>query len=210
MRVALFGATGAIGRHVLDQLLEQDYEVNVLVADPARLPGKGGKATVVRGEIVDPEAIGQTIHGCEAVIDTLGVRANTQAEVNRLLEVMKLILKTMTNDGVRRFIGVAGAGLSIPGDETGIGYRVAALSSKITFRHGVEEKQKEFELVSKSGLDWTILRLPVTTDGPLTKRYEADPRRPPSSRISREDVAFALACQLRDRRFVGAAPFVGN
>jgi putative NADH-flavin reductase len=210
VRVALFGATGLIGRHVLDQLLEQDYEVKVLVGDPTKVPRKSEKLSVIKGETIDPETIGQVISGCEAVIDTLGVRANTKAEAERLLGVTALVLKTMAKYGVTRFVGVAGAGVRVPGDETGISYRVAALSSKLTFRHGVEEKQKEFELVSKSGLEWTILRLPVTTDRALTKKYRTDLRTPPSSTISRADAAYALVSQLRDRRFVKAAPFIGD
>jgi hypothetical protein len=74
----------------------------------------------------------------------------------------------------------------------------------------VEEKQKEFELVSKSGLDWTIVRVPYITEGTLTKNYRADLKRPPSSRISRADIAYAVVMQLKERRYVKAAPFVGT
>lgn len=206
----MFGATGSIGRLVVDQLLEEGNDVKVLVGDPARVPSRSERLTVLGGDSGDPEAVGRVIEGCEAVIDTLGVRANTSAEVGRLLTVTELVLSTMRSSGARRFIGVAGAGIKVPGDEKGAGYGLAAWFSKITSRHGVEEKQKEFELVSKSGLDWTIVRVPYITEGPLTRSYRMDLRRPPSSRISRPDIAYAVVKQLADRKFVGATPFVGS
>ncbi len=205
----MFGATGSIGSLVLDQLLEQGHGVRVLVGDPAKVPSGAERLTVIKGDSGDPGAVGQVIEGCDAVIDTLGVRANTPAEVRRLLTVTELVLTTMRKSGARRFIGVAGAGIKVPGDEKGARYGLAAWFSRLTFRRGVEEKQKEFELVSKSGLDWTIVRVPYISEGPLTKSYRADLKRPPSSRISRADIAYAVVRQLQDRRYVNAAPFIG-
>jgi putative NADH-flavin reductase len=206
----LFGAIGPLGRRVLDQLLERDHEVKVLVGDPTKLARKSEKLTVIEGDTEDAEKVGQAIAGCEAVMDTLGVRANTEAEVQRLLKVTGIIITTMGKQGVRRFIGVAGAGVDAPGDEKGLGYRLVAWFSKLPARHVVEEKQKEFELVSRSGLDWTIVRVPFITEGGLTQKYKASLTRPPSSRISRADIAYALVTQLEDRRFIRKAPFVGS
>jgi putative NADH-flavin reductase len=71
-----------------------------------------------------------------------------------------------------------------------------------------EQKQKEFELVSRSGLNWTIVRVPFITEGPLTKRYRASLAKPPSSRISRADLAYAMVSQIGDREYVRKAPFI--
>jgi putative NADH-flavin reductase len=210
VRVALFGATGSIGSLVLDQLLEQGHGVKVLVGDPAKVHSGNERLNVIKGDSGDPGAVGQVIEGRDAVIDTLGVRANSSAEVERLLAVTELILTTMKKSGTRRFIGVAGAGIDVPGDAKGVGYGLAAWFSKLTFRRAAEEKQKEFELVSKSGLEWTIVRVPYITDGPLTRSYRTDLKRPPSSRISRADIAYAIVSQLKDSRYIRAAPFVGS
>ncbi|MDA4114306.1 MAG: NAD(P)H-binding protein [Thaumarchaeota archaeon] len=210
MRVALFGAIGPLGRRVLDQLLERDHEVKVLVGDPTRLARKSEKLTVIAGDTEDAEKVGEAIAGCEAVIDTLGVRANTEAEVQRLLKITEIVLATMREQGVPRFIGVGGAGIDAPGDKKGMVYRLVAWFSKLTAHHVVEEKQKEFELVRRSGLDWTMVRVPFITEGEMTQKYRASLTRPPSSRISRADIAFVLVTQLEDRRFVRKAPFVGS
>ena len=120
MRVVLFGATGPVGRRVLDQPVERDHDVKVLVGDPTELNRKSEMLTVIEGDTADPSKVGETIAGCEAVIDTLGVRANTETEVQRLLKVTGLILTTMRRYGVRRFIGVGGAGVDVPGTRRGL------------------------------------------------------------------------------------------
>ena len=208
MRVSLFGATGATGRLVLEQLIDQRHEVRALVGDPSRLAGKEKGLTVIEGGAEDHGKVGQAVSGCEVVLDTLGMRTNTAAEVERLTGVKESILKAMREQGVTRYIGVAGAGVDVPGDEKGAGYQLASWFRRLTSRYVTEQKQREFELVSGSGLNWTLLRVPFITEGPLTMKYRASLVKPPSSRISRADVAYAMVSQMRDREFVRKAPFV--
>jgi putative NADH-flavin reductase len=210
VRVCLFGPTGSIGRQVLERALEREHEVRVIVGDPVRLPDHGGMLTVIAGDVGDAGKVQRALGGCDAVIDTLGVRANTSAEVERLLSVTKLIISTMERNNVRRFLGVAGAAIDAPGDEKGAGYRLAGWFSRLTSRRAQEEKQLEFDLVSASGLEWTILRVPFVTDGPLTRTYRTSLAGPPSSRISRADIGYALVDQLEERAFVRKAPFIGT
>jgi uncharacterized protein YbjT (DUF2867 family) len=56
-RVALFGATGKIGRHVVDQLLTNGHDVTAYVRNPARLDLTHPKLTVIQGELGDAAAV---------------------------------------------------------------------------------------------------------------------------------------------------------
>jgi putative NADH-flavin reductase len=206
----LFGATGATGRLVLGQLLEQGFDVKVLVSDPSKLTVEDERLSVVKGDMEDPDSIGRAISGCDAVIVTLGVRSNSAAEVTRLLGITDSIIASMKRNRVRRFIGVAGASVEVRGDRKGAGYRIVSSLSRLTSRHVVEEKQKEYDRVSGSGLDWTILRVPFITEGPLTKKGRLSLTSPPSSRISRQDIAYALVGQLKDQVYVRKAPFLAD
>ncbi len=208
MRVSLFGVTGATGRLVLEQLLDQSHDVRALVGDTSKLAGELERLTIIKGDAGDQDKVSQAVSGCEVVLDTLGARANTSAEVKRLSAVKDSILRAMRDQGVRRYIGVAGAGVDVPGDQKGAGYSMASWFKKLTSRYVSEQKQKEFALVSRSGLDWTIVRVPFITEGPLTRRYRASLTKPPSSRISRADVAYAMVSQIGDREFVRKAPFI--
>jgi nucleoside-diphosphate-sugar epimerase len=63
------GATGLLGRHVVDRLLGSRWEVRALVRNPARaawLESRG--AVLVPGDLTDPESIHAAVSGCDGVI----------------------------------------------------------------------------------------------------------------------------------------------
>lgn len=64
-RILIFGATGAVGRHLVAQLRD-DQEVRALVRDPisARLPSD---VDIVVGDLTVPASLHQAISGCSAV-----------------------------------------------------------------------------------------------------------------------------------------------
>lgn len=55
MRITVFGATGGIGRHVVDQALGAGHEVRALVREEGRLAGSE-RLSVVVGDIADGDA----------------------------------------------------------------------------------------------------------------------------------------------------------
>jgi uncharacterized protein YbjT (DUF2867 family) len=62
--------------------------------------------------------------------------------------------------------------------------------------------------VKASGLEWTILRPTLLTNGPLTGRYTVSAGRPAAGRVSRADVAAAMLRAVEERLWIGEAPAV--
>ena len=56
MRVALFGASGKIGRRVLARLVEKGVEVTVLVHTTPLPEELADRVSIVRGSVTDPTA----------------------------------------------------------------------------------------------------------------------------------------------------------
>ncbi len=75
--IALTGATGFIGRHVLGRLLARGEVVRVLARDPARLPPLPDDAArrlhVVRGALEDEVALARLVAGARVVVHLAGV-----------------------------------------------------------------------------------------------------------------------------------------
>ena len=66
--VFLTGATGFVGGHVLDSLLESGYSVRALVrGSPSRLRHRPG-LTVVSGDVRDGGALVPSIRGCRLLV----------------------------------------------------------------------------------------------------------------------------------------------
>ena len=96
MRVFVVGATGRVGRHVVERLLDAGHEVSGLARDPSALP-----ATVhtVAGDVRDPAVVREALTAGDgdpvnAVVSALGTPPGEAADdtisagVRTLVEAM--------------------------------------------------------------------------------------------------------------------------
>jgi len=87
-RLALFGASGGTGVHLIPLLLERGFRVRAMVRDRSSIPLQDERLEIVRGDLLDPTATGQAIAGTDAVISLAGPRrlrdgARFEAELAR-------------------------------------------------------------------------------------------------------------------------------
>lgn len=76
------GATGSVGRHVVDEALRQGHAVRALVRDPAAARRLPAQAEIVTGDLTQPQTLAPAVEGVEAIVFTHGSnggRAMTQA-----------------------------------------------------------------------------------------------------------------------------------
>ncbi|SUZ33288.1 hypothetical protein ROE7235_03057 [Roseibaca ekhonensis] len=70
--IAVFGATGQTGRHVLNHALQQGHGVRALARDPGKLRIKNDRLTVIAGDFDNVEALRETVMGATHVICCAG------------------------------------------------------------------------------------------------------------------------------------------
>jgi len=68
---------------------------------------------------------------------------------------MRSVLAAMESVGVRRLVGLAGGAVNVPGERKPITGRITTALVRLMARNVVEAKQREFDIVRRSGLDWT-------------------------------------------------------
>lgn len=66
MTILVIGATGRVGRHVVDQLLQRDAAVRVLTRDPAKA-NFPAEVDVVQGDLLDIDALRTAFTGIDAL-----------------------------------------------------------------------------------------------------------------------------------------------
>jgi hypothetical protein len=70
---------------------------------------------------------------------------------------------------------------------------------------------KTVELVRASGLDWTIVRLPMLTDDPKSASVKVGyVGKGMGARIARADIADFILGQLDDKTWIRAAPAISS
>lgn len=84
MKVYLTGATGFVGRYVLQALRAAGHEVRCLVRQPDHpLPFEEEGVEKVGGDLLRPETFAGTLDGCEAVVHLVGIIAERPRQAFR-------------------------------------------------------------------------------------------------------------------------------
>jgi len=213
MNVTVFGATGAIGQQVVEQLRTRGHAVTAYVRNPGKVPASWGQdLTVVAGEITDAAAIDRAVAGADAVVSALGPSMDRKATGLPLIEGTQLIVEAMRQHGVRRYVGNATPSILDPRERGTWQTRLPTFMAKTFLRRAYDEVAGMSRAVMDSGLDWTIVRFLAPKDGPAAGRlrvgfYGTDKL---GFAVARADIAAFTAAQVDDRRYVGAAPGISN
>lgn len=80
--VAVIGGTGFIGRHIVEQLARKGARIKVMTrnADRAKFlkpMGDVGQISIMAGDALDDAALNTVLEGCDAVVNTVGILAES-------------------------------------------------------------------------------------------------------------------------------------
>ena len=109
-KVALIGASGFVGKHIMNQLLSRGYNVEALVRNPERITLQTPALTVKKVDVSDEKALAALLKGYELVISAYNpgwsnpnIAADTTANYPKIVQACK-------DAGVKRLLIVGGAG----------------------------------------------------------------------------------------------------
>jgi putative NADH-flavin reductase len=208
MKIAIFGAAGKVGRHLLDQALERGDEVSVLVRDTSKLTIQRHEGLkVVQGDVLDPKDVEKAVVGTGAVLSALGHTKTSSKDV--LTEGTKNIVAAMNKHGVRRLVTLTGAGVRDPKDEPKLVDRVIGSLLKLLQKDLLEDSIGQARVIKESELEWVIIRAPVLNEGEKKGEYRIGyVGKESGTRLSRADVADFMLKQTTDDTYLHQAPMV--
>jgi putative NADH-flavin reductase len=211
-RIVVFGASGAIGRQVVEQALNGGDEVTAFVRSPSKLTWSHPKLTLVAGELSDNAAIDAAVRGASGVISALGPSLDRRAVGMPLVEGTRNIVEAMRAAAVQRFVGMATPSLRDPRDGRSLLGTIVPIMGRLGLPRAYRELLAMSQLVIDSDLDWTIARFTRPTNGPAKGSVRAGflGRDKLGASITRADIATFLLDQLDDTRFTRSAPAISN
>jgi nucleoside-diphosphate-sugar epimerase len=110
--VAVTGATGFLGRYIVDVLLGRGARVTGVVRNPARVPGLAARGVALRqADLAEPERLAQGFAGAAAVVSnaallSLGNRS-WDAHQRTNVEGTRNVFEAARRTGVRRIVHVS-------------------------------------------------------------------------------------------------------
>ncbi len=208
MNLLIFGATGEIGEAVLQIAVSAGHDVTAFVRSRDKLGEARNQVKVVEGDLTDAAALASALNDTDAVISAIGSNPD-KAQLDAPATAVRLILAAMGSAGVRRFVGLAGGAVNVPGEWKPLSGRISSALVRLLARNVVEAKQREFEVVSRSDLDWTMVRPPRVVAGEPTGRVEIGPKLH-GFQVTRGDLATAMVTLATGSDWLRQAPYVSE
>ncbi|MFD1720345.1 NAD(P)-dependent oxidoreductase [Amnibacterium endophyticum] len=163
-RILVLGANGPSGRRVVQRALDRGLGVVALTRHPEAFPIRHDRLEVVGGDATDPATMDAAVSKADAVVSTIGV-AYTWSPVDVYSAAARHALATMRRHGLRRIVVVTSMGAPKKVEEGGRFRRVMGQVFRSTFTRTLYDDMLRMEdMVSTSGLDWTIVRPPGLAD----------------------------------------------
>ena len=205
MKVLTIGATGATGRVLMREALEQGYEVTALARNPSAVAPEDHRLRVLEGNALDASEVEAAVAGQDAVLSALGTRSSRPTTL--FSESTRNLISAMDKHGVRRLVCITGIGA---GDSKGhVGFLYDRIILPFVVKNIYEDKNRQEEAIKQSDLDWVIVRPARLTDEPAKGEYGVYLKGSyTATKISRADVADFMLAQMKDSTYVHKTPVI--
>lgn len=193
MKIAVFGATGNVGKYVVAEAARRGHSVTALSRTAAELPAG---IEWQHGDLSDRETVAAVASGHDVIVTANGP---SRVPGDNPADFADLIDDVAQSVGTTRLFVIGGAGSleAAPGvrlvDTPGFPeeYKAEALAAASALER----------LRATSGVEWTFLSpAPAFPAGEPTGRYVVGTDNPVGDSISAEDFAIALVDELENRK----------
>lgn len=203
MRVIIYGATGLVGRRLLEQLLAADHQVVAYDRNIEQWLDKsiiGHGLQIIKGYLLDEKEVEKAMRGADIICFTIS--GDREAGDITRSGGLKQVLAGMKVTGVRRLL-VLGDAILLENEE---GEMICAQEDFPADRHiYATEQLKMFEQLQASAVDWTMVCPATVTDGEAASAYSTAVNKLPmgyTASISAGDIARFLLREMIDKQFL--------
>jgi uncharacterized protein YbjT (DUF2867 family) len=143
MEIAVVGATGFVGRHLVPHLASAGHRVRAISRDGERRQAWGDGVDAYAADVVSGDGLAEALAGAEAVVHLVAVPRESGGRTFEAVNVdgVARVLRAAREAGVRRIVHLSALGVT---DDP-----------RLAFLHS---KWRGEQLIRGSDLEWVILR----------------------------------------------------
>ena len=207
MKILVFGASGKVGRLLVEELLQEGHQVTAFIHKTA-LFYDDKNLEIISGDIYSESDVSRAVWESEIVISTLGSWGTKRKDV--VSSAMLNIIPAMQEAGVNRIITLTGMDAYVQDERHPLLARITHSLIKISpARKILLDGERHIKLLAHSGLEWTVLRSPIMNKRGKPERYVLSANQPlPLATINRQSVVKALAALLIDQKYYRQSPYI--
>lgn len=208
--ILVIGASKGIGFETVKALAAEGHAVRGMARHPEALAAVPGDVTPWAGDATDADALHAALEGMDAVVMTLGVSLGALFRpVTLFSRATEALIPELQAAGIRRLVVVTGFGA---GRAAASISRLEYLPFRAFLGRAYDDKSRQEAMVEASGLDWTIVRPGILTNGKRAGTYKVlvAPEEWRNGVISRGDVAHFIARVIGEGSHLREAPVIVN
>jgi putative NADH-flavin reductase len=205
MQVTVFGASGKVGRLVVDRLIASGHTVTAFVHKSDPFQDMSG-VNVIQGSVSDASSVNRAVNGSDAVISTLGSWASPSEAV--VSTGASQIIEAMALTNAQRLVTLTGASAFYSLDKPGLTAKWTRKLLKMIAPKILLDGENHLRSLEGSKLDWTCVRSPAMTSGNSSSYHLSDKLPTLIAFVPRNAVAKCLVDQLEDTNFIKKAPVI--
>lgn len=209
MNIIVFGATGMVGKQLVQQALFNGYTVKAFGRNVfTELDMEAKNLELVKGALFDEKEVYEAVKGCDAVLSALGGSADGTDKTRTL--GIKNIIAQMKKAGIKRIVAVGGLGV-LNADENSLLIDQEDYPKQY-LAVGLEHK-RAYEYLNASGLDWTFVCCPDIKNENATGEFITKASYPPEPnkyKINAGDLAMFMLNELKKNEYVQQRVGISN
>jgi putative NADH-flavin reductase len=216
-KIVVYGASGSVGRVIVEEALSRGHEVIGVSRNPESLEFNDARFTAVAGDVTDPNSVAATVRGADVVV--ISVRGvgpgNTPQEAVTFRAATAYIEAASRLGQATPYVIQIGGGVTLYRD----GVRIMDAFEPGTERYATAQGHwLAMEAYQRSaGFDWTVMSAntgSIQEHGEYTGRFRLGNQdelvdRNGETYISRQDFAIAVIDMAESRTVTGKRIAVG-
>lgn len=207
IKIAVIGGTGKAGSFLIKELKKKQIPFKALVRNPEN--SNFFPEEFVKGDINDYATVVSLLKDCDAVISMLGM-GKTHNAPTVFTTATANIIKAMGETDIKRYIVITGLNVDTPFDDKGEKSKMATGWMHTHYPETTQNKQDEYELLAKSEIDWTMVRLPMIIQTDEKPEIAVSLQDCPGDAISATSLAKFVIDQIDNTTYIREAPFIAN
>jgi putative NADH-flavin reductase len=204
-KVAVLGGGGRTGSYLVNQLLKEGFSVKLLLRHPENFTIQNSGIEIIKGDALNLETIQLLFKDCQAVISTIGQR---QGEPLVASAATKNILKVMEEYEIDRYVLLAGLNIDTPFDKKSAKTTAATEWMKTNFPIIQEDRQKAYDFLVKSNINWTQVRVPFIEFSDVSSDIAVNVEDCLGDKITAFDISKFMIQEMTASKFSRESPFI--
>lgn len=204
-KVAVLGGGGRTGNYLVNHLLKEGFSLKLLLRNPDNFAIQNSQIEIIKGDACDLNSIKVLLKDCQAVLSTVGQRKDEPLVASL---ATSNILQVMKDYGIERYILLAGLNIDTPFDKKGPKTMMATDWMKANFPIIQEDRQKAYDRLTGSNVNWTQVRVPFIEFADETAEIAVSLEDCLGDKISANTIANFMITEMLESKYSRKSPFI--